>query len=64
MPKREPTPKQLVQAAEIVRRYADSLNDPLCQEYGMAIYTADNMAVRALAEMGRKLGEQAGKETA
>lgn len=55
-PRRKPTPKQLVRAAEIVRRYAESLNDPTAQEVSMATYTADNMSIAALAESARSSG--------
>lgn len=54
MAKREPTPKQLVAAAEIVRRWAESRNEPSSQEVSMALYTADNMMVTALAEEYRR----------
>ena len=52
--RRKPTPKQLVDAQEIVRRYAESLDDETCQEYSMALYVADNMAVSAIAEEARR----------
>ena len=45
-----PTPEQLLEAAAIVERWAESRGEPQAQEVTMARYTADNMKLTALAE--------------